>query len=57
MTRPRSIINSVPHAELHVSSRTGELIRIRCFCAIAHDHTYQDWRQATRPPAPGTPRA
>lgn len=31
------------HVELHVSIRTGEMIRITCDCPLSADHSYRDW--------------
>jgi hypothetical protein len=31
------------HVELHLSIRTGELIRIACDCPLSADHSYRDW--------------
>ena len=32
-----------PHVESYESTRTGELIRVSCDCAISSNHTYAEW--------------
>ena len=32
-----------PHVESYESTRTGELIRVSCHCAICSNHTYAEW--------------
>ena len=31
------------HAETYRSRVTGELIRVRCTCAIGREHTFAEW--------------
>ncbi|SEA35574.1 hypothetical protein SAMN04515680_0116 [Leifsonia sp. 21MFCrub1.1] len=37
------------HAELYVSVRTQEPIRVACECAIGHTHTYDDRVERSQP--------
>lgn len=34
------------HSEIYASRATGELIRVRCGCAVGHDHTFADWMES-----------
>ncbi|WP_348788776.1 hypothetical protein [Leifsonia sp. NPDC080035] len=34
------------HSEIYVSRATGETIRVRCRCAVGHDHTFAEWMDA-----------
>lgn len=48
-TSAPSILSGILHFELFTSKRSGDLIRVRCWCDIGKEHTYADWIDAGRP--------
>ncbi|MGN6427165.1 MAG: hypothetical protein ACTHMF_10140 [Leifsonia sp.] len=34
------------HCEVYTARVTGELIRVRCGCAVGRDHTYSEWMES-----------
>ena len=49
--RSRSPRSLDVHAELYVSVRTHETIRVACDCPIGHTHTYDDGVERTARPS------